>query len=193
MPLINDISTLPDDLPVPGDDGACNHLQGARLPNQALPSTLGESVNLSVLSGWSIVFTYPRTGVPGQPALSDDWNRIPGARGCTPQICGYRDLANDFVALGVRIFGLSTQTTTYQQEMVERIGVHFPVLSDHDLLLTKILSLPTITVAGHVLLRRMAWIVHNGVIETVFYPVFPPDACAERTLAWARAHLDEAC
>jgi peroxiredoxin len=180
------LSTLPADLPVPVDDGAAAHLTGARIPHVALTATDGGSVDLAALPGTVVVFAYPRTGRPGEPSLVDDWDLIPGARGCTPHTCGYRDLHAEFAALGVRVFGLSTQDTAYQREMVERLHVPFPVLSDERLELTRALRLPTMDVAGQTLLKRIAWIARDGTIERVFYPVYPPNENASAVLAALR-------
>ena len=177
------LSTLPEGLPVPVDDGAAAHLLGARLPHVALAATDGSSVDLAALPGTVVVFAYPRTGRIGEPSLVDDWDQIPGARGCTPHTCGFRDLHAEFGVLGARVYGLSTQDTAYQREMVERLHVPFPVLSDENLGLTRALHLPTMDVAGHILLKRLAWIARDGVIERVFYPVFPPDRNAADVLA----------
>ncbi len=186
MNLLDDPRHLPPGLPVPTDDGACDHLLGAVLPSLALPATDGSVVDLSALPGRSVVFVYPQTGRPGVPPLIPDWDEVPGARGCTPQTCGYRDRYGDFTALGCRVFGLSTQTTGYQQEMVGRLGVLFGVLSDAGLGLTRALGLPTFEAGGQVLLKRMAWVVDEGRIVKVFYPVFPPDQNAAAVLAWLR-------
>ena len=188
MAIINQLDTLPDDLPVPPDDGACAHLPGTAVPSIALSATDGTAVDLAALGGRSVVFFYPRTGQPGQPALIDHWNSVPGARGCTPQSCGYRDLAGDFRQLGCRVFGLSTQDTAYQQEMVARLGLPFPVLSDAQLRLTLALALPVFDAAGQRLIKRMAWVLEDGKIIKVFYPVFPPDQNAAEVLQWVRTH-----
>ncbi|HEV2643586.1 MAG TPA: peroxiredoxin, partial [Candidatus Elarobacter sp.] len=177
---------LPPDLPAPVDDGAAAHLTGMTLPHVALPATDGTAVDLAAISGTVVVFAYPRTGRSGEPSLVADWDRIPGARGCTPHTCAYRDLHAEFTALGARVFGLSTQDTAYQREMVERVHVPFPVLSDADLALTRALRLPTMDVAGQTLLKRIAWIARDGVIARVFYPVFPPDRNAAEVLAALR-------
>ena len=176
---------LPADLPVPVDDGACDHLPGMRLPSLALPATDGTMIDLSALPGRSVVYVYPRTGRPEQP-LPTGWDQIPGARGCTPQSCAYRDLAAELAALGARVFGLSTQDTAYQQEVVERLHLPFPLLSDERLALTTALSLPTFEVDGMTLVKRLTLIIDDGAIETVFYPVFPPDADAANVAAWLR-------
>jgi peroxiredoxin len=178
---------LPADLPVPLDDGACDHLPGMRLPSMALPATDGSMVDLSTLSGRSVVYVYPRTGRPDQP-LPTGWDEIPGARGCTPQSCAYRDLAAELGSLGARVFGLSTQDTAYQREAVARLHLPFPLLSDERLGLTTALSLPRFAVDGMTLIKRLTLIVDDGAIETVFYPVFPPDADAANVAAWLREH-----
>ena len=180
------LSTLPPDLPVPVDDGAAAHLTGMRLPHVELPATDGSAVDLAAIPGTVVVFAYPRTGRPGEPSLVDDWDLIPGARGCTPHTCGFRDLHAEFAALGARVYGLSTQDTAYQREMVERLHVPFPVLSDAELALAHTVGLPTMNVAGQTLLKRIAWIARDGVIERVFYPVFPPDKNAGDVLASLR-------
>jgi peroxiredoxin len=177
------LSTLPPDLPAPVDDGAAAHLPGTRLPHVALRATDGSVVDLAAIAGTVVVFAYPRTGRPGEPSLVPDWDQIPGARGCTPHTSGFRDLHAEFAALGARVFGLSTQDTAYQREMVERVHVPFPVLSDADLALTRALRLPTMDVAGQTLLKRIAWIARDGTIDRVFYPVFPPDRNAAEVLA----------
>lgn len=177
---------LPDNLPAPADDGAARHLTGTRWPALALPATDGSAVDLSRLPGRSVVYIYPRTGRPGQ-ALPEGWDGIPGARGCTPQSCGFRDHFAELKAQGVvRLFGLSTQDTDYQREAAERLHLPFAILSDAALGLTRALSLPTFEAAGMTLLKRMALVLDDGVITKVFYPVFPPDRNAEEVLAWLR-------
>ncbi len=180
---------LPVDLPVPTDDGACAHLPGMRLPSIALPATDGAVVDLSILPGRSVVYAYPRTGRPDQP-IPTGWDAIPGARGCTPQSCAYRDLAAEFAALGARVFGLSTQDTSYQQEAAERLHLPFPLLSDESLAFASALDLPTFEVDGMTLIRRFTLVVNDSVIETVFYPVFPPDSDAANLVAWLRGQQD---
>jgi peroxiredoxin len=176
-------------IPAPVDDGAAAHLNGKPLPAVALVSTNDDKVMLSQQPGRIVVFAYPRTGEPGKIGLTDDWDMIPGARGCTPQTCSFRDLAGELKAAGAgRVFGLSTQTTDYQREMVTRLHLPFPVLSDAKLELTKALKLPTMEVAGQTLLKRLALVADHGVITHVFYPVFPPDRNAADVLAWLRAN-----
>lgn len=178
---------LPDNLPVPQDDGAARHLTGAVLPDLALPATNGAQVNLARFTGRTVVYIYPRTGRPGQ-ALPEGWDGIPGARGCTPQSCGFRDHFAELKRLDVaQLFGLSTQTTDYQREAVERLHLPFAILSDADLTLTRALNLPTFTVEGMTLIKRMAWVIDDGVIIKVFYPVFPPDRSAEEVIAWLQS------
>jgi peroxiredoxin len=176
-------------IPAPRDDGAAAHLAGAAMPSLALPATDGTSVDLSSLEGRVVLFAYPRTGRPGEIALVDDWDMIPGARGCTPHTCAFRDLFKDLTAAGARyVFGLSTQDTAYQREMVERLHVPFPVLSDSGLALTRALRLPTMEVAGLTLIKRLALVIDDAKIVQVFYPVFPPDRNAADVLAWLQAH-----
>ena len=178
---------LPDDLPVPQDDGAARHLTGINLPAIALAATDGSTVDLSKLQGRSVVFIYPRTGRPGVPA-PDGWDAIPGARGCTPQSCGFRDLFAELRRLGVaRLYGLSTQDTAYQREAAERLHLSFSILSDAGLKLTRTLRLPIFEVDGMTLIKRMAWVIDDGVITKVFYPVFPPDRNAGDVAAWLQA------
>jgi peroxiredoxin len=188
MPTSNNPNLMDVDwtkIPAPVDDGAAAHLMGAALPDVALSSTNGGTVSLSQQNGRVVVFVYPRTGEPGKIALVDDWDMIPGARGCTPQTCAFRDLHADLKAAGaVAVFGLSTQTPAYQQELATRLHLPFAVLSDSDLALTRALKLPTMEVAGETLINRMAWIVDDGRISKVFYPVFPPDRNAGDVLAW---------
>lgn len=172
-------------IPAPEDDGGARHLPGMKLPSVSLAATDGTAVDLGALKGRLVLFAYPRTGTPGSIGLTDDWDFIPGARGCTPQACSFRDLFRDLRAAGAdHVFGVSTQTTAYQTEMVERLHLPFPVLSDSTLALAKALDLPTMEVAGETLIKRLAIIADDGVIKTVFYPVFPPDRNAKDVLDW---------
>ena len=177
-------NVLPPGIPAPQDDGAARHLTGMKLPDLALRATSGASVNLSKLEGRTVVYVYPRTGVPGVD-LPPGWNEIPGARGCTPQSCGFRDHFDELKRLGVvQLFGLSTQDTVYQQEAASRLHLPFAILSDEKLALTRALKLPTFTTSGMTLLKRMALVIDDGVITKAFYPVFPPDKNAEEVIAW---------
>jgi len=174
-------------IPAPPDDGAAAHLVGMTLPPISLVATDDTSVDLSTLPGRTVVFGYPRTGEPGKIGLVDDWDMIPGARGCTPQTCAFRDLFAELKAAGAaHVFGLSTQDNTYQTEMASRLHLPFPVLSDSELLLTEALRLPTMQVAGLTLIKRLALIVDDGRITHVFYPVFPPDRNAGDVLEWLK-------
>jgi peroxiredoxin len=176
-------------IPAPVDDGAAAHLKGMALPAVSLKATDGTMVDLSALEGRVVVFAYPRTGEPGRPALVDDWDMIPGARGCTPQTCSFRDLFKDLQAAGANhVFGLSTQDHAYQREMAERLHLPFAVLSDEKLALTKALDLPTMDVAGLTLIKRLAMIIDDARITHVLYPVFPPDSNAPDVLAWLQAN-----
>lgn len=187
---------LPPDLPRPVDDGACDHLPGMRVPAITLPSTAGRMVNLAALTAAytpasrsslhrTVLYCYPRTGVPGKP-LPDGWDLIPGARGCTPQTCDFRDHHQELAALGADVFGLSTQATEYQREMVERLHVPFEVLSDAEFRLCDALRLPTFEVEGMRLVKRLTLVIRDGAIETVFYPVFPPHESAEQAIRWLK-------
>ena len=178
---------LPDDLPAPVDDGAARHLTGLALPDVTLTATDGARINLARLLGRTVVYIYPRTGRPGQ-AMPTGWNGIPGARGCTPQSCSFRDHFDELRSLGVRqLYGLSTQDSDYQREAVERLHLPFAILSDAEFALQCALRLPTFEVDGMVLLKRMALVTDDGRITKVFYPVFPPDRSAAEVVAWLRS------
>jgi peroxiredoxin len=185
----HDPRVLPPDLPVPEDDGAAAHLPGTSLPSLALPDTGGGTVDLSAQSGPAVVFAYPRTGRPGVdlPGGEDSWNAIPGARGCTPELCGVRDDHAALRELGDAVFGLSTQDTAYQREAVERLGLTYPLLSDESLALTRALRLPTFEAGGLTLLRRLTLILRDGVVADLIYPVFPPDRAAAQAAERLRA------
>jgi peroxiredoxin len=184
MTTAHDPNVLPADIPVPHDDGAARHLTGRKLPALALAATDGSRVDLSKLRGRTVVYIYPRTGVPGQ-SPPDGWDQIPGARGCTPQSCSFRDHFAELKRLGVaHLYGLSTQDTAYQSEAAERLHLPFALLSDEKLELARALELPVFTVAGMTLLKRMALVIDDGAITKVFYPVFPPDKNAEEVIAW---------
>jgi peroxiredoxin len=184
----HDPNILPDGLPVPQDDGAARHLAGLKLPAFALAATDGAQVDLSKLPGRTVVYIYPRTGVPGQPS-PEGWDAIPGARGCTPQSCSFRDHFAELKRLGVaRIYGLSTQDTDYQREAAERLHLPFAILSDTEFKLARALALPAFSVAGMTLLKRMALVIEDGVVAKVFYPVFPPDQNATDVVAWLAAN-----
>lgn len=172
-------------IPAPPDDGAARHLEGMAVPDVPLTATDGTQVSLAKIPGRVVVFAYPRTGVPGQPSLVDDWDMIPGARGCTPQTCAFRDLHKVMIAAGAaRVFGLSTQDPAYQNEAAERLHLPFSLLSDEKLALTKALRLPVMRVSGMTLIKRLTLVIDAGTISRVFYPVFPPDRNAGDVLAW---------
>ena len=180
------LDSRPDDLPVPTDDGACDHLEGTRLPPVALGATDGRTVELAALAGRTVVYVYPRTGVPGTP-LPDGWDAIPGARGCTPQSCSFRDHHAELLEAGAdAVFGLSTQTSDYQGEAAERLALPFALLSDASLAFCRALSLPTFEADGRTLARRVTLVIDDGVVTKAFYPVFPPERSAADTLAWLR-------
>jgi len=174
-------------IPAPTDDGGAAHLEGMTIPPVALRATDDTTVTLSSLKGRTVVFAYPRTGEPGKIALVDDWDMIPGARGCTPQTCSFRDLFAELKAAGAaHVFGLSTQSNEYQTEMAVRLHLPFAVLSDEKLALARALNLPTMEVAGLTLIKRLALIVDDARISHVFYPVFPPDRNAGDVLEWLK-------
>lgn len=176
-------------IPAPADDGAARHLTGAKVPDIALAATDGSQVSLARLPGRVVVFAYPRTGEPGKASLVENWDQIPGARGCTPQSCAFRDLHKVLIEAGAaRVFGLSTQDTAYQQEASQRMHLPFPLLSDAALVLTDAMRLPTMQVAGLTLIKRLALIIDDGTVTKVFYPVFPPDKNADDVHAWLREH-----
>jgi peroxiredoxin len=174
---------LPENLPVPEDDGAADHLPGARLPSMPLASTAGNLVDLAALDGRTVVYCYPMTGKPGKD-LPQGWDGIPGARGCTPQSCSFRDHHAELRSLGARVYGISTQDTDYQTEAAERLHLPFELLSDEDLEFATALGLPTFEVEGKVLLKRLTFVANGGLIEKVFYPVFPPNKNAQEVIEW---------
>lgn len=173
-------------IPAPADDGAAAHLPGMRVANVPLAATTGERIDLGARAGLVVIYFYPRTGRPDEP-LPEGWDDIPGARGCTPQTCSFRDHFAELRELGVQeVFGVSTQDPEYQAEAAERLHLPFPLLSDEKLALANAMRLPTMEVEGMVLIKRMAWIVRDHIIERVFYPVFPPDRNAGDVLAALR-------
>lgn len=178
---------LPANLPVPVDDGACQHLLGLKLPLIFLLSTSGRQLSLSHLSGRVVIYCYPRTGTPDKDPPSG-WNEIPGARGCTPQSCAFRDYYQEFQTLGIQIFGLSAQDAAYQREAAQRLHLPFELLSDINLEFTTALQLPTFNIAGKTLIKRVTLITLDGKIEKIFYPVFPPDKNAEEVLKFLVAN-----
>jgi peroxiredoxin len=188
---MSDVTALPQDLPVPEDDGAAAHLPGRALPDLALPATDGRAVSLVDPGDGAprtVVYAYPRMG----RAPSADWDLIPGARGCTPEACAFRDHHAELAQAGAAVYGLSTQSTAEQREAAARLGLPFALLSDADLRLAGALELPTFAVDGLMLLKRLTLVVRDGRIEHVFYPVFPPDGHAAEVLAWLRAHPAQA-
>ena len=174
-------------IPAPSDDGKADHLVGVSLPEISLSASNGGSVNLGNLRGISVLYIYPKTGRPDQD-LPEGWNEIPGARGCTPQSCSFRDHAADLKTWGVtNLYGVSTQDTAYQSEAASRLNLPFALLSDAQGALGRALDLPGMEVHGTYLLKRLTMIAKDGVIAKVFYPVFPPDQDAENVVAWLRA------
>jgi peroxiredoxin len=180
-----DVHTLPDDLPAPEDDGACDHLPGSELPAIKLNATSGETIDLGepASGGTTVLFLYPRTGRPDEP-LPEGWDLIPGARGCTPQSCAFRDLHGEFAERDVRVIGLSAQSPENQLEFSQRVRLPFPLLSDPSLKLAAALGLPTFEAAGMTLYKRVTLVIRDEEIAKVVYPVFPPDRNAADVLAW---------
>jgi peroxiredoxin len=186
---MRDAYTLPPDLPVPQDDGACDHLEGLPIPALTLPSSHGP-VELAALAAERLVlYVYPQTGRPGRPEVPG-WDDIPGARGCTPQSCAFRDHVAELAELGATVAGLSAQSLDDQIEFAERNHIPYPVLSDDGLTLHEALELPTFDVEGLRLYKRVTLVAEAGRIVKVFYPVFPPDRNAAEVIAWLRARGD---
>lgn len=181
----NESFPLPDGLPEPEDDGEADHLPGTVVPSVTLSATDGAAVDLSELSGRTIVYCYPKTGRPDEDVIPDGWDEIPGARGCTPESCGFRDHYRDLLDRGAsEVFGLSVQSSEYQREVRDRLGLPFELLSDSSLEFTDQLTLPTFEIAGERLLKRLTLVLSDGRIEHVFYPVFPPDEHAAEVARW---------
>ena len=180
---MRDLFELPRNLPIPTDDGAADHLPGAALPGLKLQSTSNRLIDLKNIKERVIIFFYPRTGEPNVPA-PEDWDLIPGARGCTPQSCGFRDLYAEFKKFGYQVYGASSQNSQYQGEFVARNHIPFEILSDSNFELTESLKLPTFTYNGLRLIKRMALVIDQGIITKVFYPVFPPNENATKVLEW---------
>ncbi len=190
MTRTDDLHSLPPDLPVPVDDGACDHLDGAAVPSLALPSTGGRRVDLGDPTlGMTVVYIYPHTGRPDREPQGGiaEWNAIPGARGCTPQTCAVRDRHRELAALGAEVFGLSSQDTEYQREMAARLHVPFEILSDADFAWSAALGLPAFEFAGDRFLKRLTLFLEHERIVHRHYPVFPPDGDAERVALWLRS------
>lgn len=184
--MIKDLHTLPANLPVPVDDGACDHLLGSTLPSVSLTSIAGKAVDLSAYAGTLVIYFYPMLGRPDSPPLIG-WNDIPGARGCTPQTCAFRDLHAELKQLGVEVFGVSAQHLEDQQEAHARLHLPFVLLNDGQLALAKALKLPTFEYRGTRLMKRLTIIATGGLIRKVFYPVFPPNNNAGEVIAWLTA------
>lgn len=176
---------LPDDLPEPKDDGEADHLPGTTAPSVTLSATDGTAIDLSEVSGQTVVYCYPKTGRPDKDVIPDRWDEIPGARGCTPESCGFRDHYRELLDSGVsEVFGLSVQSREYQREARDRLGLPFELLSDPSLEFANSLGLPTFEIGGERLLKRLTLVLSDGRIEHVFYPVFPPDEHAEEVTRW---------
>lgn len=186
-PSQHDPSRLPDDLPPPVDDGACDHLPGRELPRLALPATSGGTIDLAGESGRLVVYCFPRAGRPGVPSPAG-WDDIPGARGCTPQSLAFRDHYDKIRSLNAEVFGVSAQSPEDQAEIATRLQLPFALVSDAGLAFARALELPTFTADGATLIKRLTLIATDGLIEKVFYPVFPPDQSADEVIVWLLAH-----
>jgi len=181
-----DSEVLPPDLPVPIDDGACAHLQQSTLPPIRLRSSSGRVIDLAALRGTVVIYVFPLIATPDRP-VPEGWDSIPGAPGCTPQACRFRELSSEFTALGIQLFGLSTQSSAYQRAAAERLRLSFELLSDDQLELTHGWALPTFTVDGDVLLKRFTLVIRDSTVVKIFYPVFPPTTNADEVLRWLRS------
>ncbi len=184
---MTNVYEIPKRLPIPQDDGSTDHLKGLRLPNVSLKATHGTTVNFGTTFSRVVIYCYPMTGQPNV-ALPDGWDQIPGARGCTPQSCSFRDHYQELQALGAEVVGLSVQTTEYQKEMVDRLHLPFPVVSDSDYQFQKALNMPTFVAAGMTLLKRVTLIANHGVIEAVHYPIFPSDSDPGWVIDYLKRH-----
>lgn len=187
MPDRSDILDLPPDLPAPVDDGACDHLPGMAMPRLQLPTTGGGTVDLGRLPDRTVIYAYPRTRPP-EEAARDDWDAIPGARGCTPETCSFRDHHAELGELGASVWGLSTQPVPFQQEVVDRLHLPFALISDERLRLVQALGLPVMVFDGETLIRRLTLVIRGNAVEHVFYPIFPPDRHAADVRDWLAAH-----
>lgn len=182
-----DLTDLPDNLPIPVDDGSTNHLSGMLMPDISFAATDNQYVNIKQLQGLVVIYIYPMTGQPGVP-LPDGWDEIPGARGCTPQSCGFRDQHVELEELNAKVFGLSSQKPNYQLEVKGRLHLPFELLSDDQLALKDLLQLPTFIAASMELYKRITLVVKDGVIVKTFYPIFPPGSNAKEVVSWLRSN-----
>lgn len=183
--MADEYTSLPEDLPEPEDDGAADHLPGTTVPSVTLTATDGREVDLSTHPGPVVVYCYPKTGRPDEDVIPEGWAEIPGARGCTPETCGFRDHHRELLEAGAAdVFGLSLQSTDYQREARDRLGLPFELLSDVEEAFTRGLDLPTFEVEGETFLKRLTLVVDDGRVEHVFYPVFPPDEHASEVVGW---------
>ena len=177
------LQSIPPDLPIPIDDGACAHLEGQSLPEIELPSTADIPVKPSQIPGWLVIFCYPMTGRPGR-ALPDGWIDIPGAAGCTPQSCSFRDHNDELRNMGFTVLGLSTQPSEDQAEAVGRLHLPYPLVSDAAFKFSDSLKLPILSIGNLRLIKRLTLIANDGVIKKCFYPVFPPDKNVKEVIKW---------
>jgi peroxiredoxin len=181
------LNNLPDNLPIPVDDGACHHLLNQKLPTITLSATYNQLINLSEVAGWTVIFCYPMTGRLDKP-LPKNWDAIPGARGCTPQVCSFRDNFTFFTKKNISVFGLSTQDSSYHLEVFTRLDLPYQLLSDSEYKFTDSLKLPTFECDTLRLNKRVTLICNAGIIKHVFYPVFPPDKNVDEVISWLNSH-----
>jgi len=175
-------------LAIPIDDGKCDHLFNMTLPQLSLLSTSNNTIDLSKLEGLTVFYFYPRMGRPDIETPAG-WGDIPGASGCTPQTCSFKDQHEDFSRLEVDVYGVSTQASSYQKEAVDRLSLPFDILSDEDLNLTEMLNLPTFEVEGVILTKRVTLICQDSKIIKVFYPVYPPKENAQEVIVYIKNNL----
>lgn len=182
---MKDLHELPDNLPIPVDDGACNHLLGSRVPSISLNGTSGKSVDLGSVAGTAVIFFYPMNGKPDSPPMIG-WNDIPGARGCTPQVCSFRNDYSQLVAMDAKVFGVSSQPLADQKEVRARLALPYELLNDTPLELTRAMNLPTFEYEASIYIKRITVIAIEGVIKKTFYPVFPPDKNVSDVIIWIK-------
>lgn len=182
---MKNLHELPDNLPIPVDDGACNHLLGSRVPSIYLNATSGKSVDLGSVAGTAVIFFYPMNGKPDSPPMIG-WNDIPGARGCTPQVCSFRNEYSQLVAMNAKVFGVSSQPLADQKEASARLALPYELLNDTPLELTHAMNLPTFEYEASIYIKRITVITIDGVIKKTFYPVFPPDKNVSDVITWIK-------
>ncbi|VAW52529.1 Alkyl hydroperoxide reductase subunit C-like protein [hydrothermal vent metagenome] len=182
---MKDLYQLPEGLPVPVDDGACNHLEGAPFPSMLITVTPHATYDFSKEKGINIIFFYPMIGHPDSLPMTG-WNEIPGARGCTPQALSYKNYFRQITKLGVRLFGASSQALKEQNDAIDRLKLPFELINDSSFLLSNALKLPTFQFNEIKMIKRLTLVVVDGVIKKVFYPVFPPNKNVDDVIVWLK-------